>query len=100
MVAYREIKTDEGDIKLWDLLSDDGTPNYESALEFTNANHQMLWDNSEYVLDFFKGLSKNKTSKKDELKHHCNLNKLDYKITKKDLKEIYKLSKKLGFWKQ
>lgn len=97
--AVRQISNPNGSIELFDLYNNDGSFNYQPCLCFVNAEFDGCWDNSEWVLKFFRGLKKNKKEEKQELKTFCKDSKLDYKETKKQLLRIYKTSQYLNFWK-
>lgn len=97
--VVRQISNSSGSIELFDLYNNDGSFNYQPCLNFVNAEFDGCWDNSDYVLTFFRGLKKNKKKEKKELKDFCEQNKLDYKSTKKELLRIYKTSKYLKFFK-
>lgn len=100
-VSFRSIENNDSSIKLTDLYRDDYTTYKTPFLEFINAEYDdRCWDNDEYLIKFFRGIKNNKKKHIRELQHFCVKNKLDYTETLYDLLEIYKLSKKLIFWKE
>lgn len=98
ITATREIANANRTIGLSDLYKDDGTPYYRPYLYFEDATSGSTWDNEEYVLKFLKKLSKGKKKRIEELREHCEVNKLDFEKTKKELIGIYEESVKLNFW--
>ncbi len=99
--STRQISNDYGTIVLWDLINE-STLEYrqEPCLEFRDVSFDSLWDNSNYLLNFFRGLKNKKKKQIKELKEFCEVNKLLYPTVKKDLLDIYKQSKKEKFWRK
>jgi len=96
--STRQISNDYGTIVLFDLLNESTLEYYQNPyLEFVGFD---CWDNSDYVLNFFRGLKNKKKKQIKELKEFCEVNKLLYSAVKKDLLDIYKQSKKEKFWKK
>ena len=95
----RSISNVNGSTELFDLYKDDGSFSYQPCLVFVGAQFESCWDNSEFVLKFFRRLKKRKKKEKEELREFCAKNKLDYISTKKDLIRIYKTAKYLNFFK-
>lgn len=61
-----------------------------------------FWDNPKYLLALFKAVADKdkKAPQYRDLVDFCLRNNLDFKQTKKDLKAIYKESKKMGCWEK
>ncbi len=97
VTMFTAIENSDGTIQLSDLLKDDGSLRGEPALHFKEIEGG-FWDNDEWVFKFLRGLKKNKNKQKEKLKKFCNKNKLDYKLTKEHLLEIFIMSKRLGWW--
>ena len=94
----RQIEDDYGQITLSDIWSNKEKDwCFEPCLNFEGIE---FWDNSEYVFKFFCGLKKNKKEQIKELKEFCRENKLLYSTVRDILLEIFKTSKKLGWWKK
>lgn len=101
IVSFKSIENNDGSIKLNDLYKEDFTNYRTPFIEFTKADgDDRCWDNSDYLLDFFRGLKKNKKKQIKELKKFCKQYNYEYEFTLEDLLEIYSISKKLKFWKK
>ena len=97
ITVVRQITNETGSILLWDLYSTSkGEYYFEPCLEFKDD----LWNNSEYLLDFLRGLKKNKKEQLKELKEYCKEYNLNYESTREDLLDIYKASKELKWWRK
>lgn len=99
VTMFTAIQNAEGTIELSDLLKDNGCLRGEPALHFKEAEGG-FWDNDEWVLNFLRGLKKDKRKQKEKLKKFCTKNNLDYKLTKEQLIDIFIQSKRLGWWQQ
>lgn len=97
IVSFTRIENGKADIELTDLFKDDGTLWKSPSLSIYGE----YWDSDEYLKALFEAL---KDRDRDaphyqDLKDFCKDKEQDFKQTKKELKTIYKESKKLGFWK-
>lgn len=100
VTTSRQIEDAYGKIILFDLWSDTKKEwCFEPVLSFEGVEFDSVWDNDEYVFHFFCGLKKNKKEQIKELKKFCKENNIDYTYTQETLIEIFKTSKKLGWWK-
>ncbi len=97
--CYIAVENAIGDIQLHDLYMEDLSHHKQPCLSFKNAKFEGTWDNSIYVLKFFRGIKKNKKKYLKQLKEFCKNNDLNYQETLIDLLDIYKDSKKLNFFK-
>jgi hypothetical protein len=97
--CFRAIENAQGDIQLHDLYLDDGSHHNQPCLSFKNVEFEGMWDNSDFLLKFFRGIKKYKKKSLKVLKIFCKENKLDYESTLKDLLDIYADAKKLKFFK-
>jgi hypothetical protein len=100
LTCTREIGTPERDIYMFDTYREDGSFYYEPCLCFDRAKQNRIWDNSEHVLDLIKRLKSKEELAVSEVKSFCDQNNLDYKTTRRNILDIYKRSKQLGFWKK
>lgn len=98
--CYRAIENADGSIQLHDLYNSDYSCSLKPCLTFVKATgDDKCWDNEDYLLDFFRGVKRNKKKWIKELKNFCKDNNYDYQSTLEDLLDIYKSSKQLKFWK-
>lgn len=98
--VYRVIANDDDSIVLSDLYNEDEGKYYrEPALHFKDAKEEQYWDNDYYVLKFLRSLKKDKKEGKKILKDFCKLNDFDYETKRESLLEIFRMSKKLKYWK-
>ena len=98
--TFRAIENADGSIQLHDLYNEATGKYYkEPTLTFIKADEENCWDNEDYVLNFFRGLKKNKKAQNKELKNFCKVNNLNLEETKEDLLDIYQQSKQSKFWK-
>ena len=98
--AVREVSNADRSVYLFDLYNNDGGFYYEPCLVFEYAKTDSCWDNSDYVHNFLRRLSKNKKDSLKELKKFCNKNGFDFEEKREDLVNIYETAKKLKFWKK
>lgn len=99
-VGFKTIENSDGSISLCDLYKEDFTPFYTPFLEFKNVNDEdSCWDNDNYLIEFFRGIKKNKKKWIKELQKFCKKYDLNYQSTLEDLLDIYRSSKKLNFWR-
>lgn len=100
VTTFRVIENANGSIQLHDLYNETTGKYYkEPALNFVNVDYEGFWDNTTYVLNFLRGLKKEKKKQRKELKTFCENNSLNFEETRTDLIDIYKQSRKLKYWK-
>lgn len=97
--AVRQVSNADGSIYIFDLYKNDGSFSYEPVLVFEGAKYDSTWDNSDYVVNFLRGLKKGKKKQRQELKEFCKENNFDFGRTRATLEDIYKTAKKLQFFK-
>ena len=97
---FRAIQNDFDTIEISDLFNEkEGKYYKEPALHFKKAKHGTFWDNSDYVYEFLKSLSKGKKLQISELKEYCKDNNYNFEQTKEELIEMFKQTKKHKWWK-
>ena len=95
---YISIENPNGSIQLADILKEDTKKPWGNPYLVFEGTNQM-WDNSEYVKKFLKGLYQNKKKSLKELKKLCNNYDFDYKSTLEDLVDIYLSAKHFKLFK-
>ncbi len=99
VTTYSAITNPNESISLHNLLGDNGKLSGYVGLEFKTEDGSVFWDNPSSILSFLRAIeNKYKKEYKKDLEKVCEECKLDYKQTKRQLKDIYIMSKHLKWW--